>query len=262
MPSFAKTLLWYLQRPAMYPELAHLVTRKVRRLLGGKDEIVEARALAGAWCAGIGISADEALSRITGNVIQPSLREKFSDVFAHAEMTANACPIKMGGAGDIDLLYRLAEFSQAQRVIETGVAYGWSSLVLLLSLKARDGLLVSSDLPYPGMDNDPYVGCVVPNDLRDNWKLLRGADRQVLAEALKLSGTIDLCHYDSDKSYAGRKWTYPQLWAALRPGGIFISDDIGDNMGFRDFAQSINIDPIVVQSNERFVGILLKPVSS
>jgi hypothetical protein len=71
-----------------------------------------------------------------------------------------------------------------------------------------------------------------------------------------------LCHYDSDKSYAGRKWTYPQLWAALRPGGIFISDDIGDNMGFRDFAQSINIDPIVVQSNERFVGILLKPVSS
>jgi predicted O-methyltransferase YrrM len=262
MPSYAKTLLWYLQRPAMYPELVHLTARKVRRLLSGRDEIAEARALAGAWCAEIAINADEAVIRVTGDRPQTLLREKFVDIFTHAEMAASACPIKMGGAGDIDLLYHLAEFSQARRVIETGVAYGWSSLALLLSLKTRGGLLVSSDLPYPGMDNDPYVGCVVPDDLHNNWKLLRGADRQVLVEALKLCGTIDLCHYDSDKSYTGRMWTYPQLWAALRPGGIFISDDIGDNMGFRDFAQSINSDPIVVQSNERFVGILLKPVSS
>jgi predicted O-methyltransferase YrrM len=262
MPSYAKTLLWYLQRPAMYPELVHLTARKVRRLLSGRDEIAEARALAGAWCVSTSISADEALRLITGDVPRTPLRERFSDVFSRAEASASACPVKMGGAGDIDLLYQLAEFSQAQHVIETGVAYGWSSLALLLSLKTRAGLLVSTDLPYPGMDNDPYVGCVVPEVLRDSWKLLRGADRQVLTEGLKLAGTLDMCHYDSDKSYSGRMWTYPQLWAALRPGGIFISDDIGDNMGFRDFALSINIDPVVVQSNERFVGILLKPVST
>ena len=37
---------------------------------------------------------------------------------------------------------------------------------------------------------------------------------------------IDLCHYDSHKDYDARMWAYPRLWAALRSGGIFISDDI------------------------------------
>jgi predicted O-methyltransferase YrrM len=155
-------------------------------------------------------------------------------------------------------LYQLADHCQARRVIETGVAYGWSSLALLLSLKKRNGLLVSTDLPYPGLDNDPYVGCVVPDDLRENWKLLRGPDRQRVPEAIKLVGTLDLCHYDSDKSYPGRMWTYPRLWEALCSGGLFISDDIGDNMGFADFARSVAIEPIVVRSSEKYIGILVK----
>ena len=68
-----------------------------------------------------------------------------------------------------------------------------------------------------------------------------------------------MCHYDSDKSYSGRMWTYPRLWHALRPEGLFISDDIGDNMGFADFARSVAIEPIVVRSGEKYVGILIKP---
>ena len=59
----------------------------------------------------------------------------------------------------------LLNTARLRRVIETGVAYGWSSLALLLSLKNRNGLLVSTDLPYAGLDNDPYVGCVVPDEL-------------------------------------------------------------------------------------------------
>jgi predicted O-methyltransferase YrrM len=141
------------------------------------------------------------------------------------------------------ICYTSTEYCQARRVIETGVAYGWSSLALLLSLKNRNGQLVSTDLPYAGLDNDPYVGCVVPDELRENWKLLRGPDRQRVPEAIKLAGTLHLCHYDSDKSYSGRMWTYPRLWEALCSGGLFISDDIGDNIGFADFARSVAIGP-------------------
>jgi predicted O-methyltransferase YrrM len=156
-------------------------------------------------------------------------------------------------------LFHLAEYIQARTVIETGVAYGWSSLALLLSIQKRDGVLISTDLPYAGMDNDPYVGCVVPDELRGNWKLLRGADRQRLPEAIRIAGGLDLCHYDSDKSFAGRMWAYPRLWDALRPGGLFISDDIGDNMGFADFTRSIAGEPVIVLSSERYAGVLVKP---
>ena len=49
---------------------------------------------------------------------------------------------------------------------------------------------------------------------------------------------LDLCHYDSDKSYYGRRWAYPKLWEALKTGGIFISDDIQDNWAFKEFCVS------------------------
>ena len=76
----------------------------------------------------------------------------------------------MGGASNIELLYYLAEHLKAENVIETGVAYGWSALAILLSLSSRkNARLISTDMPYPGLDNSKYVGCVIPNDLKGKW---------------------------------------------------------------------------------------------
>ena len=77
--------------------------------------------------------------------------------------------------------------------------------------------------------------------------------------------TIDLCHYDSDKTYVGRMWAYDLLWDALEPGGFFVSDDIGDNDVFRVFAKSVAAEPIVVESerydaNVKYVGVLRKKI--
>jgi hypothetical protein len=37
------------------------------------------------------------------------------------------------------------------------------------------------------------------------------------------------------------------LWRALCPGGVLISDDINDNLGFRDFANKVGVKPQVVE---------------
>jgi predicted O-methyltransferase YrrM len=259
MPTFAEKLSWYLRRPVMYPVLVRIAIYKTRLVLFGKDDLADQRAQGEAWCGERAVTTVEALEKITKSKPSETFRSQFPEIYEQSEAVAAACPVKMGGAGDLDLLYQLAEYCQARRVIETGVAYGWSSLALLLSLGKRNGLLVSTDLPYLGLDNVPYVGCVVPEELRGNWKLLRGADRQLIPDAIKLAGSLDLCHYDSDKSYSGRMWTYPRLWEALSSGGLFISDDIGDNMGFADFARSVAAEPIVVRSGEKYVGILAKP---
>jgi predicted O-methyltransferase YrrM len=256
--SFPKKLFWYLRRPVLYPVLAGKIVQAARRILLNRDDLAESRARAEAWCLPRSMSTHEALVKITGNESFESLSSQFEDIFKRSEEAAAACPVKMGGPSNLDLLYQLAEHVQARRVIETGVAYGWSSLALLLSIKKRNGMLVSTDLPYAGLDNDLYVGCVVPDELHENWKLLRGPDRQRIPEAINLVGTLDLCHYDSDKSYSGRMWTYPRLWEALCSGGLFISDDIGDNMGFPDFTRSVAIEPIVVRSGEKYAGILVK----
>lgn len=186
------------------------------------------------------------------------VRLKYPDVFEAAEKAADQSPVKMGGPGDIDLLYHFAEGISAKSIIETGVAYGWSSLALLLSLKEREGHLISTDMPYAKLGNEDYVGCVIPENLKSYWTLIRKPDVSGLPEAFKVMESFDLCHYDSDKSYEGRMWAYPKLWERLKQGGIFVSDDIGDNLAFKDFSESINQKPTIVKFHNQFVGVLTK----
>lgn len=67
-----------------------------------------------------------------------------------------------------------------------------------------------------------------------------------------------MCHYDSDKSYDGRMWSYSILWNALKRGGFFISDDIGDNVAFRDFANAVKANPIVIRKGKKYIGLIVK----
>jgi hypothetical protein len=55
-------------------------------------------------------------------------------------------------------------------------------------------------------------------------------------------------------------FAYPLLWNALRPGGFFISDDIQDNLGFHDFCIKNQFNPVIVESNGKYIGVIKKPV--
>ncbi len=115
-------------------------------------------------------------------------------------------------------------------------------------------------MPYPKMNNEAFVGVVVPDRFRSAWQIVRKPDRYGLKEALALiGGVIDLCHYDSDKSYWGRAYAYPLLWDALVQGGVIISDDIQDNLAFRDFVNEKGVPFAITESEGKFVGILRKP---
>lgn len=254
--NIAAKFFWFLKRPVLYPHLAYLLLKKLR---GAPNDAPECRRMSEEWCEARCVTTDKALQQITGKSALPKPEDVYPDIFNDSWAASRACPVKMGGPGDLRLLFHCAELLSAQNVIETGVAYGWSSLALLLSLQGRPAArLVSVDMPYVGLDNESHVGCVVPARLKAVWTLIRRADRQGIPQALRLMPRIDMCHYDSDKSYDGRMWAYPLLWNALRPGGIFISDDIGDNLAFRDFAHRISAKPIVIGLDGKYVGVLLK----
>lgn len=260
-----REIFGYLRRPRLLPELVRIARW---RLLGPRPDS-GGRERSERWCEARAVGSAEAVARLTGAPMPAPLREFHPEVFAKAERAAAACPIPMGGPADLDLLYWLAEHLQARAVIETGVAYGWSSLALQLSLSRRPGAqLVSTDMPYVTRDNERFVGCVVPPELRAGWRLIRLADGEALPRALRLLPRIDLCHYDSSKRYAGRQWAYPLLWRALRPGGCLVSDDIGDNLAFHDFCQALAAEPVVVRHSAPpgspgrwYVGVLRKPAN-
>lgn len=254
-----KTGLWFLQRPTCW---VHAVALFFRKFQYDKDSL-QLRSEAGAWAAERAVTVDKALSII-------GLMDNTDDYICslpnslvkEAETLACTSEAKMGGPGDLGLLYAATYLSKATRIVETGVAYGWSSLAILAALERQDkARLISVDMPYPKMGNENWVGVVVAERFRKKWHLIREPDRNGLKKALALfDGSIDLCHYDSDKSYQGRQFAYPLLWNALRSGGIFISDDIQDNFAFKEFVQIKNVPFAVTEFQGKYVGIVSKPL--
>ena len=179
-----KTMSWYLVRPRMYRELGRRVWHKT---FGSQRTSPSAKG-ASSWCAARAIDTNEAVRRIAGVDSRP-LPEVFPEVFAAATQAGERCPVKMGAPADLELLYYMARHVGARRALETGVAYGWSSLALLLSMSdKRDGILVSTDMPYVLRGGDAFVGCVVPASLRSGWVLLRYPDREALPKAAAARG--------------------------------------------------------------------------
>lgn len=258
--------MFYVLRPHYLPE----ALRRVRRRIGlnllpkllGRD-----RGPAERWAAARAVSEAEAIAQLTGSPPPAPLEVRFQDVWSDARARVARCPVRMGGGAFCDLLFEVSKLSNANRVVETGVAYGWSSLAFLLALRPSGGHLTSIDMPYPGRGNDSHVGCAVSQTYRDLWTLERYPDSIALPRVLRrLDGPLDLFHYDSDKQYEGRIWAYPLAWRYLRAGGWLISDDIDDNTAFRDFCEHLNLQPLVVHgigagsNKDRYVGLLQKPV--
>jgi len=171
----------------------------------------------------------------------------------------------MGGSGHIHLLYDCVRLLKVENVVETGVAYGWSSLAILKAMSQNGfGKLYSVDMPYPRKKSENDVGIVVPQNLRKNWTLIRKPDNPGIISALNNArGPIDLCHYDSDKSWWGQHYAYPILWKSLNSKGLFISDDIQDNLYFSEFVKKNLLNFAVVELDQypfeaKFVGLIRK----
>jgi predicted O-methyltransferase YrrM len=251
-----ETALWYAQRPSHYRQALELARRQV---VADHDTPAD-RTAAQSWAGDRAVDVGAALRRIG---LLDSDQEAYPRLPTHvldeAEDRVQACAVRMGGAGDVRLLYAAARLSEAVRVVETGVAYGWSSLAILHAIADRQSArLVSVDMAYPKRNGEPYVGVVVPDELRAHWALIRLPDRPGLRRALGREA-IDLCHYDSDKSWYGRAYAFPLLWNALRPGGVFISDDIQDNLYFARFVERRGAPFAVTEYEGKFAGIARKP---
>lgn len=256
-------IVWFAKHPSMYRQFLRMAHYRIERgLRRYPDRAADERAATDA-CAASCISRETAYAMLDLTPGAP-LAERYPEEWAAARVAAAAAPIVMGGAANVELLHDVCLALRPRHVVETGVAYGWSSLAILLALASiGEGDLSSIDMPYPAKDNEAFVGIAVPAKLKRQWTLIRRPDRDSLCPLLRRLGPIDLAHYDSDKSRPGREWAYPRLWDALRPGGILISDDISDNAVFAEFASRIGRDPIVIgKDDEHFVGILTKPKAS
>jgi predicted O-methyltransferase YrrM len=167
--------------------------------------------------------------------------------------------VPMGGPGDFRLLYFLTRHLRPAVVFETGVAAGFTSAAALHAIERNGaGTLYSSDLPYMGgAEARAEVGRVVEPRHRVGWRLALGGDRANFAELLPQIDHVDLVHYDSDKSIAGRRWAMDALAPKLTPGAVIVMDDIADNTFFRDWSTaSGRITRVFHRGGSYYVGLV------
>ena len=168
---------------------------------------------------------------------------------------------KMGGAGAIELLFFLVRKLKPKKILETGVALGYSSATFLEAIKRNNyGELYSSDFPYPGIKNSyKFIGTLVPKNMRDNWVLKTSGDANNLPELSNIIGQIDLIHYDSDKSYKGRNFMINVLNNNLHDNTIILFDDIHENSHFKDLVEKNFLkEHRIFRYKDKYIGMLGK----
>lgn len=162
--------------------------------------------------------------------------------------------------GDISLTdaknyYALVRAVEPDRIVETGVSNGLSTLCLLLALDDNDhGHLYSVDYPLRADESlaefreetwSDYSGSAIPADkdpgwiisatLRDRWTLSLGKSQLELPRLRTEIEDIDIFVHDSEHSEPCMMFEYELAWEWLTDDGILLSDDITWNETFQKF---------------------------
>ena len=166
--------------------------------------------------------------------------------------------VKLGGGANQELLFFLTRFLKPNIVLETGVAAGHSSKVILKAIERnKKGLLYSSDFPYFRIKNpEKYIGILLKEKLKQNWNLAIEGDEINLRRFFKVIKKIDLFHYDSDKSYNGKKKVFNLIIEKMSKGSVMIFDDIQDDTFFKDIVIEYDFNFKVFKFENKFVGLI------
>jgi len=135
-----------------------------------------------------------------------------------------------------EAIWCLVAHLRPETVVETGVAHGLTSRVILEGLGRNDsGHLWSVDLPAVDSALHSEIGMAIPESTRSRWSYVQGTARERLPGLLGELGKIDLFIHDSLHTGRNQGFELESAWAALRPEGVAVVDDIDHSLAFRTF---------------------------
>ena len=125
--------------------------------------------------------------------------------------------------------------SRPEVVVETGVAHGLTSRVILEGLERNgSGRLWNIDLPAVDPALHHEIGIAVPAGLKSRWCYVAATPRAAAGAARTLP-RVDLFVHDSLHTARNLGFELDTVWPALPPGGIAVVDDVDHSLGFHRF---------------------------
>lgn len=227
---------------------------KLSRILQDRD-----RFLATAWCTWKGTpfeswarATDPALWTETLEVAR-QIKDDAARIIPGLPITGGQPGAAGGGGCDVRKLYFIARRVKPRVIVETGVSAGYSSRAFLEAIRANGfGRLYSSDLPV--FLEPEQVGCLVPQALRERWELFSEGDTANIPRIVNAVPSIDLFHYDSDKSARGKEVTFGLVRPKMAADGVIVVDDIDRDAFFRKAAAQWGGGSVLVFRNVGVIG--------
>ncbi len=136
-------------------------------------------------------------------------------------------------------LWCVALHTRPEVVVETGVAHGVTSRIVLEALNENNrGHLWSVDLPFP-FDSELHAetGAAVTDECRPRWSYLEGSSKQRLPPLVAEVGHVEMFIHDSLHTAENTLFEMEQAASVMPVGGVMLVDDIDSHMGFANFAE-------------------------
>jgi hypothetical protein len=167
------------------------------------------------------------------------------------------------GVGIARTAWTVVRHLRPQRVVETGVARGVTTTVLLEAMEHNGyGELWSIDLPDLRLAWRGGVSVAVPPELRTRWTYVRGSSRRFLPAVLAELGQIQLFLHDGLHTHGNMLFEFGVAWRHLAPGGLLLSDDIDSNGAFGHFGNWTG-SPLLIcpeETKSGAYGLIRKPI--
>ena len=207
------------------------------------------------------ISSEEFIKRINPNLFKISNEETDTIISDAKSIQEKNSDIELGNNYAVEIIYFLMINFKPNIILETGVAAGLSSRCILEAIKKNgNGSLYSSDFPYFRL-NDPekYIGIMVPENLKKNWRLeILGDDKNIKKFKLEINHA-DIILYDSDKRYSGKTKFFKSVSSLIKPNTIIVVDDLHNDSFFLEYVNEKKYKNwfIVESKRKHIVGIIL-----
>ena len=144
-------------------------------------------------------------------------------------------------------------------IVETGCFSGISTIYILAAIRNnKKGKLYTIDKPAfedeytanPYLDEEKRFfslpkghqpGYLVPDFLKENWKLILGTSEEKLPSLLKKLGNIDIFLHDSLHTYENMSFEFETAIEYIAPRGVIFADNINWNNSFYDFSNKYKL---------------------
>lgn len=202
---------------------------------------------------------EKAIIDILGDSIPEIVKNEYVLLKSYLQSNYNNIDLKYPLNFKIDdttsfFIYSFMRLYQPLRIVETGVANGHSSFLILSALiRNGKGKLYSIDVSSD-------VGQLVTEELKKNWELiiLSKAKEKKLEEIFKKIYPIDVFIHDSNHSYYWQELEYRLSFKYVKSNGFIMSDDVDSSYAFVDFLNLNKLSSLFLYDTRKVFGISQK----